>query len=444
MDTSLIPDTLHSSAASNPHDSLGVQARAAADQLKILLSPEEDLLISLFTGRYDPESFREADWPALTVTAVRLGMLGHLARRAEAFSLAGVPGSGSDACVEAWRGQAAFNLLLAHTEKDWLGVLAARGIAAIPLKGVSLSRILYGSPAVRSTTDVDFLVTAAQVSRAAEIFEDRGYKSVLPRALLSRHAFLSHTDEHTAETVYVAELGGIPVQVELHWKILPLPEKIIWNSLFEYDAAGGAVRGLSPSLYLLYLCAHLAGHGWRSLHWLADIAAFLEKFSDRMDAAEFLGHCHRARLSHRVGVTFALLEAYFGIQWQPANSLITVRARRAAEGFLRRPLEPASTPGILEVHRERMRQLDGGKDRLRYLSRLARPTREEWAREDGSLRTAAAAWAIRARRLLNLASGESKPKIIVESNFSSFANSQPKDPAERQPQRPLERPRGTI
>ncbi|NDQ56904.1 MAG: nucleotidyltransferase family protein [Acidipila sp.] len=444
MDTSLIPDTLHSSAATYSHNSLGVQPRAAADQLKILLSPEEDLLVSMVTGRYDPAVFRKADWPALTVAAARLGMLGHLARRAEEFSLAGVPGSSLAACVEAWRGQTAFNLLLAHTEKDWLGVLAARGITAIPLKGVSLSRILYRSPAVRSTTDVDLLVPAAQMSTAAEIFEERGYRSALPRALLSRRAFLSHTDEHTAETVYVAERGGIPVQVELHWKILPLQEKTIWNSLVEYDAEGGAVRGLSQAPYLLYLCAHLAGHGWRSLHWLADIAAFLEKFSGRMDAAEFLGHCDRARFRHRVGVTFALLEAYFGMQWQPAKSLVTVRARRAAEGFLRRPLEPASTPGVLEVHRERLRQLDGGKDRLRYLSRLARPTREEWAREDGSLRTTAAAWAIRARRLLNLANGENKPEKIVESDFSSSANRHPQDPAERQAQRPLERPRGTI
>ena len=444
MGTSLIPDTLHSSAASYPHDSLGVQARAAADQLKNLLSPEEDLLISLVTGRYDLESFREADWPAITGAAARLGMLGQLARRAEEFSLAGVPGSSLSACVDAWRGQAAFNLLLAHTEEDWLGVLAERGIAAIPLKGASLSRILYGSPAVRSTTDVDLLVPAAEVSTAAEIFEDRGYKSTLPRTLLSRRAFLSHTDEHTAETVYVAEVGGIPLQVELHWKILPLPEKTIWDSLFEYDATGGAVRGLSPSLYLLYLCAHLAGHGWRSLHWLADIAAFVEKFSDRMDAAEFLGHCDRSKLRHRAGVTFALLEAYFGIQWPPAEALVTSRARRAAESFLRRPLEPASTPGVLEVHRERLRQLDGGKDRLGYLWRLARPTREEWAREDGSLRTTAAAWAMRARRLLNLATSENKPKIIVESDFSPSANRHPQDPAERQPQRPLERPRGTI
>jgi hypothetical protein len=336
-------------------------------------------------------------------------MLGHLAMRSHDLRSAGVPTDWLAHCAEALRGQAAFNLLLAHTESELLTALASRGVAALPVKGVSLSRILYASPSVRSTTDLDLLIPIAQMSLAAETLEERGYRSTLSRALLSKRAFLAHTDEHTSETVYVAEAGGIPLQVELHWKILPLPEETIWAALADYDAPGGMVRTLSPVLYLLYLCAHLSGHGWRSLHWLADTAAFLEKFVEQLDAEEFIRHCEQAKLRHRVGVTFALLENYFGLAWQAARSLDTPRSRRTAESVLLRPLEPAATLGVIEAHRERLRLQDNASQRLRYLWWLAHPTREEWAREDGTLRPAPAAWATRAARLLRFA-GASRPR----------------------------------
>ena len=379
-------------------------ASVLAARLDHLLRPDEKLIVRLAAGKFDLESLRGADWPALADAASHLGLLGHLALRWDDLRHAGAPADWLVHSAEAWRGQAAFNLLLAHTETELLAAFAARGIAAIPLKGVSLSCMLYGSPAVRSTTDLDLLIPSAQMDAAAEMLETRGYRSSLPRALLSRRAFLAHTDEHTSETVYVAEAGGIPLQVELHWKILPLPEEKVWGGLTNYAAPGGRVRGLPPALYLLYLCAHLSGHGWRSLHWLADIAAFLDKFANRLDTAEFMRHCNQAKLRCRAGVTFALLEAYFGIVWPPGRPLESPHSRRAAESVLLRPLEPAGTPGIFEIHRERLRLQDNTGQRLRYLWWLAHPTREEWARDDGTLRPASAAWTSRTARLLKLAS----------------------------------------
>ena len=390
-------------------------ASVLAARLDQLLRPDEKLIVRLVAGKFDLESLRGADWPALADAASHLGLLGHLALRWDDLRHAGAPADWLAHSAEAWRGQAAFNLLLAHTETELLAAFASRGIGAIPLKGVSLSRILYGSPAVRSTTDLDLLIPSAQMSAAAEMLEERGYRSSLPRALLSRRAFLAHTDEHTSETVYVAEAGGIPLQVELHWKILPLPEETVWSGLTKYAAPGGRVRGLPPALYLLYLCAHLSGHGWRSLHWLADIAAFLEKFANRLDTAEFMQHCNQARLRRRVGVTFALLEAYFGRVWPPARPLDTPSSRRTAESVLLRPLQPATTPGVFEVHRERLRLQDNAAQRLRYLWWLAHPTREEWARDDGTLRPASAAWTARTARLLKLAGAEAGAGSRTES-----------------------------
>jgi hypothetical protein len=423
-------------------------ASAPLARLEEALRPAEKLAVQLASGRLDADSLRGADWHGFAAIATRLGLSGQLAARWDDLRHAGAPPDWLAHAAEAWRGQTAFNLLLAHTESELLTALTARGIRAIPLKGVSLSRILYENAAVRSTTDIDLLLPSAQMCAAAELLEARGYRSTLPRALLSRRSFLATANEHTAETVYVSEAGGIPLQVELHWKILPLPEATMWARLSEYPAPGGPVRSLSPALYLLYLCAHLSGHGWRSLHWLADVAAFLEKFADRINDGEFLRDCARAKLRHRAGVTFALLEAYFGLAWPRAKSLDTPHVRRTAESVLLRPLEPATPPRVLEAHRERLRLQDHHAQRLQYLWWLAHPTREEWVRNDGTLRPAAFAWMARAARLVRLIGAEATTKSSAEPpsgvaarRAGSSASASSSSPC---PVRPEARSRGAL
>ena len=382
-------------------------ARLLARTLEDQLTPAEAKLVRLVRGQVDaPTHLTVIDGEAAALAA-RLGLLGCWAK------IAGYNRDAADGAnwLEGWsaaaRAQTAFNLLLAHAEQEWLARLLAQGIEAIPLKGVSLSRILYGDVSARSTTDVDLLVRSKQVAVAARLLEAEGFRSSLPRELLSFPAFLRSTDEHTSESVYAAECAGVSLQIELHWKILPLPEREVWGALRTYDAPGGAVRGLSAELYLLYLCAHFAGHGWKSLHWLRDIAEFVKKFANELEPATFLGWCRRAALRHRTGVTFALLEAYCGVRWPAVESLCDARAFHTAAQLLRRPLQPASDPGVFAAHRERLRHQDGPAGRLRYLAWLARPTRAEWARPDGSLRGAPVAWMARAARLLRLTAAES-------------------------------------
>src|ERR1700693_3261030 len=135
-----------------------------AARLENLLRPAERLIVLLAAGRLDPPSFRSADWSALAETVVRLGLLGQLATRWDDLRHAGAPADWLAHAAEALGGPAAFNLLLVHTESELLAALASRSIPAISLKGVSLSRILHGSPAVRSTTDIDLLLPSAQMS----------------------------------------------------------------------------------------------------------------------------------------------------------------------------------------------------------------------------------------------------------------------------------------
>lgn len=379
-------------------------------RLEHSLGPTERTLIQLASPVGEPVVLPGTDPDELERLAGQLRLIGRLVSRAERLSAAGVPVAWVRRWSEALRSQVVSHLLLAQEEARLLEALQSDGVEAIPLKGVSLARILDGDPAARSVTDIDLGVRCADLARAAVVLERRGYITLLPRGLLCHAAFLRSANEHTAEAVYARDRAGHQLMVELHWKVLPLPEDLIWSSLEDYAVAGPRVRTLSPTLYFLYLCAHSSGHGWISLHWLCDVADFLLGFAEKIDAAKFLRHCSAARLRRRVGVTLELVEAYFGIRWEPADRLRNAQTYSTASEFLLRPLMPALSLSLVAIHRERVRLLDNGWERLLYLWQLAHPTHIEFESGQGYLRSLPMAWLVRMGRLTRLAWASLTPR----------------------------------
>jgi hypothetical protein len=281
----------------------------------------------------------------------------------------------------------------------------------VVLKGVSLARILHANAAARSVTDIDVGIRAADVARAAGVLHRMGWEVGRPDVLLRHAPFLRAADEHTAEVACTRQRAGQNLLVELHWKLLPLGESAVWSALHTYRPQDGGppVRSLAPEFYLLYLCAHLSGHGWRGLRWLCDVADFLLHFAAGMNAGLFQRLVREAGLRQRVGITLELLDAYFGIRWADAQSLRNAPTPRRAVCYLPRPCQMSSPQGLGATHRERMRLLDSPQDRLRYIWWLAHPTHVEWLRDADNgaagetLRSRSAAWLVRAWRLAHLA-----------------------------------------
>jgi hypothetical protein len=392
------------SATVDPAD-FGI-ARAAAPRADLAgqLSTTQIALLSLLNPVSEFESPASIDWHALTEMAARLACLPRLAaRRLEAISQVA-----REEIVEQWlecrHGAAARNLLLANEEQELLAGLAAGGVSAMPLKGVSLARILHDDPAARFAVDIDLAVHPRHMARAADILRARGYRVSLPAELLRHAAFLRSVAEKNAEVTAVRQQAGMEVLVELHWKLLPLSDDEVWKAPHDYEPAG--IRTLAPELYFLYLCEHLAGHGWAGIRWLCDIADFVWLFAARMDAQRAVRLARAAGLRRRVGIALELLDAYFGLTWTALDELRDADARRSAARFLLRPLhgEAPASPAVL--HRERLSVQDGPAQQLRYLCMLAQPTHAEWLRRSAGgrvqLRGAAAAWTWRALRLAGL------------------------------------------
>ena len=127
---------------------------------------------------------------------------------------------------------------------------AALGLPWLPLKGADLSRRVYPDPALRPSADLDVLVPAERIAEAEQAARDAGFAPPDGRPSdrsLRRYHFHS-TFRHPGSGTFL----------ELHWRLADrasLPGG-------ETESAWFTAGHLPDDAHLVYLCAHLAKHGW--------------------------------------------------------------------------------------------------------------------------------------------------------------------------------------
>lgn len=183
-----------------------------------LPTPEEELILLLcgtverrrLAAERIEELARGADYEALAALMARQLLLPLLGERL----LATVPDWApprfrallGEAAVAARRRGAVMEMLGAQLLDD----LEAAGIAALPLKGATLARDLYGDPGLRLAKDIDLLVDPAELDAATTVLRRRGYQPAPRRddggELPRLHLILEH------------ERGELP-EVEVHWRV---------------------------------------------------------------------------------------------------------------------------------------------------------------------------------------------------------------------------------
>lgn len=160
--------------------------------------------------------------------------------------------------------------------------LAGEGVRSLPYKGPLLALTAFGNVARRQFTDLDILVSPADVTRCREVLARRGYLARSPAGALNagyldRHRELQLTDEPAG------------VLVELHWRVAPhwqVPRgfavefETLWQRAETITVSGTAMRSLAPDDLLLILCVHATSHQWFRLQFVADVAWLLHSRRD--------------------------------------------------------------------------------------------------------------------------------------------------------------------
>jgi hypothetical protein len=191
-----------------------------------------------------------------------------------------------------------------------LAAFQASGIPAIVLKGAAVSHIIYPEPALRPMSDLDLLVSPSDAQGAQALLSRLGFRARLPasQALLHRHLAIA-----------TAEIQGLPVQVEIHHRLL----SDYFDSLLAFvrdrwsigiragsrqDSAVGALLErarpfalgeftaytLGHHDMLTHLCQHLRSHvnvwDYCRLIWVADVVGYAERFAAEIDWAHLGRH----------------------------------------------------------------------------------------------------------------------------------------------------------
>jgi len=194
-------------------------------------------------------------------------------------------------------------------------------LRALPYKGPVLAQAAYGDLALRSYSDLDLMISAADFSRAKEALAEIGYQpseEVTPaiERLWLRKGYERSFDGSAGKNL-----------VELQWNLLPYFYAVDdWSGGFQFDdllkRAGkitfadtskpspdrqaDSIPCLSPEDSLLVLCLHAAKHLWTRLIWVADIGETLR--APGIDFAEVVGRARALGITRILGVSCWLAE----------------------------------------------------------------------------------------------------------------------------------------
>jgi hypothetical protein len=188
--------------------------------------------------------------------------------------------------------------------------LAARGVAALPIKGPTLARAVYGDPGARPVVDLDFLVPLERLPEAEQAIARFGFSPVEDTLAQNGVPVLHRHLRHDA--------GGLP-GVELHWRVHWYETRFSREML---DRSGETAQGnRAPLPYeLASLLLFYSRDGFVGLRLAADIAAWWDRHSGDVGTPALSEICARhPELRPALESGAAVLEEVVGI---PARALL--------------------------------------------------------------------------------------------------------------------------
>ncbi len=214
--------------------------------------------------------------------------------------------------------------------------LAAAGIPCLVLKGLPLSRQLYGHPFVRDSLDIDLLVPAQAFHDAERVLCGHGWtrsKPDFPETPARRRWYERGRKEHV--------LQGPGGTLELHLRLFDNPR--YFDAPFERLYAGrctaaiGGVRFPAPGEddRFVYLLAHAGYSQWHRLKWPCDVAGLLAGMTPERFREE-AARCREAGLGIVLEATLRLCRDALGVG-APGEAEAEAAAQPAEAATRRRP-----------------------------------------------------------------------------------------------------------
>ncbi|HET8908264.1 MAG TPA: nucleotidyltransferase family protein [Ktedonobacterales bacterium] len=278
------------------------------------------------------EQLTEREWHQM-MTLARVGYVDSLvyAQIAAIGLLPLLPSAIYASFADRYRETLLENLRIRTALEHLLDQLATAGIAAVPLKGVTLAERLYTNIGWRPTRDIDLLVRREDIRPIARLLLANGYHTEYGQE--DAYAFEAIA---TTETKY--ERKDAPV-VELHWGLSKRPTyrrglatASIWARTVTAIWRGRTIRVLAPADELRFLAVHCtADHQHSQLNWLVDIAELVGRLPSDWSWSAFTAETIATGLATPVGLAMAQCRAMLRLEIPDEPLVETLRAGLSAE-----------------------------------------------------------------------------------------------------------------
>jgi hypothetical protein len=212
-----------------------------------------------------PWAAHQLDWKKILEFAQIHGVLQFMAASLEQVEIK--PPSPWNKILTTQQQRNAVRAMMQHREcSTVLRALTEFGIPAVPFKGTSLSKLLYGRVADRISSDVDILISRADIDRALLVLSQCGYVPAAGSSGLE-------TEQLLACGIEMAFVNAAGVVIELHWHLLEPGQAFGFPNDFEnLHIVGDQIA--NEDLFLI-LVMHGLAHRWELLKWIVDIDAFM-------------------------------------------------------------------------------------------------------------------------------------------------------------------------
>ena len=320
-----------------------------------------------------------ADWSRLLVLAEEHGVLAHLARGLRELDENLVPPEIKRTLLELQRIQVFSTLRLTAELFHLLELLAAKGIAAVVVKGPVLAMQAYGDPTMRSYGDLDLLVRQRDIRRATESLQSTGYQAAVPLSAIAAGKIPGQYLFSKPDSELIVELHN-DFTLRYFPRRLPIEEFFARQIRVRID--GHNAPALSVEDELVLICIHGAKHLWERLIWIADVAALVSRQTG-IDWARASASARSVRAEHLLNTGLRLAADVLHTPL-PEDVSALVRqdgvAGKLVAGIRRwLPAAGYAPPSVLERALFRLRMRGGGFSAPAYLLRLSlSPTEEDW------------------------------------------------------------------
>ena len=175
-----------------------------------------------------------------------------------------------------------------HAVRELTEAFAAAGHPIAVLKGVPLSQLLFGSPHARHVGDLDLLTSAESLPAQIDLLAQASYRITNPPCRLTPARIASFVTFWKDFTFANAANG---FELDLHWRLfnnrLHAANPLLVDTEFaSVSTFGVPMRVLPPVDQFVYIAAHGMSDAWIYLKSLADVAGFLNLFTQpELDAA---------------------------------------------------------------------------------------------------------------------------------------------------------------